>query len=140
MKKNIIYLCTLTVFIVLVIGIFTTMHHIGVNPFRNVGKTIQNDYTYNRYIFEKIATNNQEDTFITKENYDKSSEELHFIFDTLKYESIRISYGTVFFCKNYDGMTRIGLFFSNYSYKPTPKQNIVKKLSENWIILEEHIL
>lgn len=141
-KKVIIFMSVMAVFTVAAmtaLSIFV-VGVLGANPFHKW--QAERDYKNNSEVFLQVALSSEEIFSISKENFDENSEELCKIFNEMDYEFITFTYDGVFFCKGYDGMSGVGLYYTREgkTHNPTRKEKIIKKLDENWMIFSEHYL
>ena len=113
---------------------------LGINPFSNIGKQVEKDYIFHNQTFMEFITENTSDVFINYKTYDKSSSNLCKIFEDLSYQYVLKNHDFVFFCKGYDGMTGIGLLYSEMPFSPNPKQKIIKVLDDKWFVISKHEL
>lgn len=135
MKKFLLSVCLVMCSIIVIIYI------LGIKPFSNIDEQAEKDYVNHKEVLMQFVIENVNDNmFMTKDMYDKTSVCTCKIFEDLQYQFIRVSHGNIFFCKEYDGMTGIGLLYSETSFIPNPKQKVLKILDEEWVIIAEHVL
>ena len=134
--KKYLFIIGLVMFFMLVI-----IYTLGIRPFSNISIQAEKDYTNHKTVLMQfIIENDDSNLFITKDIYDKSSVSICTIFEDLQYQFIRVGHDNIFFCKGYDGMSGIGLLYSETSFTPNPKQKVIKVLDEKWMIISEHNL
>ncbi|MBR2500258.1 MAG: hypothetical protein IKB60_04180 [Clostridia bacterium] len=140
MKRNTWIYNAVILPIIILTFLLILMCAFDLNPFLRI--MAERDYEKNKVIFEEFVLNyKDEEIVVTKENYDKSSRTLEILFEKMDYEFIRVSKDYVFFCKGYDGMSGIGVMhLTNENYMVSPKEKVVKKLDEYWVIFSEHYL
>ena len=141
MKRNTcIYHVVISLIIAMSFLCIVLFYAFDINPFLQI--MVEGDYKKNKVGFEEIALDYKgEEIIVTKENYDKSSENLVKLFEKMDYEFIRVSKDYIFFCKGYDGMSGIGvMYLINENYHVSPKERLVKELDKYWVIFSEHYL